>query len=255
MAKIINISNLTSNYTMPDDTKKNYQTQSNESATENMTTSFLKEKSTASSYGAPKDEILQTLKLINNSEYPITVTNIKETISSGGTFKAGSLIIGGVAKSDADITKGVALDNPINAGENITITYLLVINESPATDIINTISDISYTVNEDLNFTEKTMVVSIEISDNKITIVKTSNKSAVIKGDKLMFQNVITNNGRYLNTDIFFKDDIPAETSFVENSVKINSELKEGLDPTVGFKLQDMNAGDEITVTFEVEVK
>ena len=130
-----------------------------------------------------------------------------------------------------------------------------MINESPATDIINTISDISYTVNEDLNFTEKTMVVSIEISDNKITIVKTSNKSAVIKGDKLLFQNVITNNGRYLNTDIFFKDDIPAETSFVENSVKINNELKEGLDPTVGFKLQDMNAGDEITVTFEVEVK
>lgn len=235
--------------------KKAYQTQSNESSTENMTTSFIKEKSSASEFGSPKEEILQTLKLTNNSEYTINEVKVTDTISEDGTFKTGTVAIDGDVKADADITKGVTLENPIDAGESVTLTYTLVVNDSPTSDIINIVSEIEYKVNEDLNFTERTDVTSIEIRTNEITIVKTSNQSAVVKGDKLMFQNVITNNGQYVNTDIFFKDDIPAETSFVVGSVKINNELKEELDPTVGFNLQDMNAGDEITVTFEVEVK
>ena len=38
-------------------------------------------------------------------------------------------------------------------------------------------------------------------------------------------------------------------------SVKINDEEKINLDPSVGFNLEDLNPNDEITITFNVEIK
>lgn len=255
MSKIINVSNIASFYTLPDSSKKEYKAQSNKSSTENMTTSFLKEKSSEKTYGTPTEEILQTLKLTNNSEYSIIIDNIKDIISKDGTFKAGSLKVNGVSKEDEDISQGITLENPLSAGVSVTITYILVVNETPVSDVINALSEITYTVNGDLTFTEKSNTITIDIEKNDITIEKTSNKNVVVKGERLTFKNVITNNGRFTNTNVFFKDELPAETTFVAGSVKINDEIKENLDATLGFSLPDLKVNDKITVTFEVEVK
>lgn len=90
--KITNQSNLTSQITLPDDTTEQVSTDSNISETENMTTSFLKVKSSAKTYAKPNEEVEQTIVLTNNSEYDIFDVSIIDTISVGATFKEGSVI-------------------------------------------------------------------------------------------------------------------------------------------------------------------
>lgn len=255
MAKILNTSSLTSKYSLPDSTKKEFTVMSNESSTENMTTSFLKERTTDKQYAAPNEEVLQTIKLTNNSEYQIFDITITDVISNSGKFKPGSVKIDNILKESADITTGLKLEKPLEPTESTTITYTLIVNENPVTDIINVLSRINYSVNETENLTEQTGITEINILQNLITIKKTSNKSVVIKGDILTFQNVVKNEGQFVNTDVFFKDELPNGTSFVAGSVKIDDEEKINLDPSVGFNLKDLNLNDEITITFNVEIK
>ena len=96
--------------------------------------------------------------------------------------------------------------------------------------------------------------MEINISNNVITIDKTSDISAVVSGQILTFQNVITNKGALKNTEITFKDELPDGTNFVEGSVEIDGVSQPTFDPVAGFMIKDLNVGDEVTVSFKVKV-
>lgn len=97
-------------------------------------------------------------------------------------------------------------------------------------------------------------VYSIEVPHGEIVIVKTSDKTAVIKGQKLLFQSIIKNTGSLQNTDVFFSDDIPQGTTYVPESVKIDNISYPEYDPQVGFSLESINGKSQKIVTFEVLV-
>lgn len=255
MAKIINSSTVTSKYTLPDGTQHNSQTNSNTSQTENMTLSLIKERSTERDFGMPKDEIKQTIKFTNNSDYDITNAIITDSISANATFKEGSVYINDVSFPTANPITGITLSDPISqSGGIVTITYVLVIDSEPTTDLTSAQATIVYSVAERDNLTETTNTNEISIEQQKLTIEMTSNKSAVVSGETLLFQNVITNNGNLANTDIMFKNDLPSETTFVVGSVLIDEEEKTSYDPTVGFSLGDMLPGATVTIKYSVTV-
>lgn len=254
MSKITNQSEVTSQYTLPDTSTKQSSVQSNVSSTEYMTTSFVKLRSTAKNYGEPDDEIEQTLVLTNNSEFKIFGVNIKENIGPDATFKEGSVTIDGEEQPTLNIVNGFDLPEDIEASETKTIKFTIVVNNSLTSDILNMNSTITYSVNEVTDLTENTNVVTIDLTNNIITIKKTSDKTAVISGDTLMFQNVIKNEGKMTNTNVVFKDAIPAGTTFKEGSVKVNEEVKADANPAVGIALEDIAPNAEITVTFEVTI-
>lgn len=253
MSKIINKSSVTSKYTLPDQREMNYNVESNESTTENMTISFKKIRTTQREYAILGEEIEQTLVLTNESERQIDNIRISDTISQDATFKAGSMTINDVAY-DSFTPDNYTLPNSIASQESVTIKYTITISDSPATDLVSIVSDITYDVAEVTDLTEKSNKVEIQISENEITIELTSSKSAVISGQKLMFQNVITNKGSITNTNVMFKEPIPEGTTFVPGSVKIDDVVKADYDPSVGFELEDMDPAKVITVTFEVLV-
>lgn len=254
MAKITNQSTLTSKYTLPDQSEQQNETQSNISTAENMTTSFLKERKSAKDFGVPEAEIMQTITLTNNSEYPISDITVVDTISEGGTFKAGSVLIDDVAQPDMDITTGVQLESDIQPNSSCKIEYYLVLSDQPTQNEVTATSEITYTVNEAVGLKELTNETTISVENEKITIKKTSDKSAVITGDKITYQHEIKNEGNIDNTDLFFKDTIPAETTFVTGSVKIDEQSYPDYDPSVGFSLADLAANQTIIVKFEVTV-
>lgn len=253
MSKITNQSSLTSKYTLPDNTQKESEVQSNISSTEYMTDSFTKVRSSAKDFGSPGDELVQTLVLTNNSEYEITNIRVIDTIGDGATFKDGTLEVKGVARADESPITGFTIDS-MAQNDSVTVTYTITIDSLPTTDVVNLVSDITYSVNEATDLTEKSNIVSIDIGEQVVTITKTSDMSVVISGQTLTFQNTIRNNGDYVNTDLVFKDPIPAGTTFITDSVEINNEIKPGLDPSTGFPLDDLNPGDEIVVRFKVKV-
>lgn len=253
MSKITNQSSLTSKYSLPDSSEEESEVQSNISSTEYMTDSFKKVRSSAKQFGNPGEEIVQTLLLTNNSEYEITNINIKDTIGTGATFKAGSVEIDGTPQADYDPITGFTIDS-LAKYASTSITYTITIDDAPTTDNINIISDITYSVNEIDNLEEKSNIVSIQIGTQNVKIVKTSDLSVVIAGQTLTFQNEIHNEGNYVNTNLVFKDPIPAGTTFIEDSVEIDNEVKAGLNPATGFPLNDLNPGDKIVVKFKVKV-
>lgn len=253
MSKILNTSSITSNYELPDSTVKEYTTTSNESITENMTTSFTKVRSVSKSYVSDNEEVEVTLVLTNNSEKTIEDVRIADTISNGGTFKEGSMTIDGEAQADFDASN-YTLPNNIGPSESVTIKYTMIVAKTETSDVVNSFSTITYNVNEVSDLEEKSNTVEVNIVENKVTIVKTSDKTVVIAGQKLMFQNVIENFGGVKNTDVMFKDPIPEGTTFVEESVTIDGTPHTDLNPETGFKIDDLDVGKKTTITFEVMV-
>ncbi len=253
MTQILNKSSITSRYTLPDQRQMNYSVESNESATEYMTTSFKKVRTTQREYAIPGEEIEQTLVLTNESARQIDNIRISDTISPDATFKTGSMTINDVAY-DSFTPDNYTLPNSISPQGSVTVKYTIVVIDSPATDLVSIISDITYDVAEVTDLEEKSNKIEIQITENEITVELTSSKTAVISGQKLMFQNVITNKGSVTNTNVMFKEPIPDGTQFVPGSVKIDDVVKADYNPAVGFELDDMDPAKVITVTFEVTV-
>lgn len=255
MSKIENESVLTSKFQMPDQTEKEIETKSTVSTTEYITDSFTKMRTSVKSYGMPDEDILQTLTLTNNSEYDITVTDIKETISIAGSYKPGSVSVDGESKPDLDLMKGFALESPIKgSGGTAEITFILTISDTPSSDIVSSLSTITYSINERSDLVEKSNTLELAIVNEKITFTKTSDKSAVIKGEALTFVHEIKNEGNTKNTNLFFKDTLPAGVTFDTGSVLVNDVEQTTYNPVEGFSLDDLEVGSTIKVQFSVTV-
>ena len=253
---IINTSQAQATYTSSDKTEKTIKVTSNESKTENLSVSFVKDKSSMFEYGAPKDEIQQNIILSNESLSEITNIRLLEEIGTGASFKQGSLTIDDVPYENMDITTGITLPMSINANSSALVSYMLVIDETPTVNSVDVKTKVIYDANEIKDMMEYTPTVTIDITENKITIDKTSDKSVVISGNTLLFQSVIKNVGKVKNTEVFFQDTLPDDVTFIPKSVKINKQtVQESYDPTVGFNLGELDIDGEIEVTFEVLVK
>ena len=254
MPKIDNQSQITSKYQLPDSSIMETTTVSNVSSTTNMTTSFIKQHTSPKMQVLRGEIITQTLTLTNNSELEITNVNIKEVISNDGTFKAGSVKINDVSYENFDIVTGFNLPDSIQPNSSTKITFDIEVKQEPIVDIVNMVAVIKYEA-DNLVFEENSNVVTLDVLNQSLSVTKTANKNAVIKGQTITFVNLITNNGSIVNTDVVFKDDLPEGTEFVAGSVKIDNTPREELDPTKGFAISNLNPNDEINVTFDVLVK
>lgn len=254
MAKINNQSQITSKYQLPDTPAVETTTLSNISSTTNMTTSFLKQQTSPKTQVVRGETITQTLTLTNQSELVVSNIKIKEVISNDGTFKMGSVKINNVGYENFDIITGFTLPESINPNSSTQITFDVVVKEQPVVDVVNMVATISYEA-DNLVFEENANVVALDIINQSLSVTKSANKNAVIKGQTITFVNLITNNGTIVNTDVTFKDTLPEGTEFVAGSVKIDNVTQQDLDPTKGFAISDLNPNDEINVSFDVLVK
>lgn len=250
---ILNTSSLTAKYTLPDQAEKTYSTKSNPSKTENMSVLFVKDKSSMFEYGSPNDEIQQNIILSNESESEITEIRLVETIGNGAHFKPGSVTIEDVPYENMDITNQITLPNSLPPNTSALVSYILVIDEQPNVDSVALKTNVTFNVNEIQDMSEDTPEVTIAITENKLTIQKTSERAA-LSGSTLVYTNVITNTGKYKNTNIVFTDQIPVGTTFVNGSVKINNQDQPTFNPADGFALDDMEIGTQTTITFSVKV-
>lgn len=254
MAKITNQSTLTSRYQLPDSSQQENESKSNIVSTENMTTSFLKERESAKTFGLPNDEILQTIKLTNNSDYPISNCTVTDTISAGASFKAGTVTVDGVTRADDDPTVGITLGSDLAPTKVCTIQYTLLMADEPAGADVTVTSEVSYDAGGQTGLIEDTNETTIEVESQKVVIEKSADKQAVIAGETITYTHIIKNEGSLKNVNLFFKDEIPIETQFVSNSVTIDGTPQTTYDPVTGFALDDLEAGQSITVEFRVNV-
>ena len=97
-------------------------------------------------------------------------------------------------------------------------------------------------------------IVTTETLTQALTNVKSVDKAYAVKGDTLHYTSVITNTGSLLKSDLVFTDPIPAGTTFVAGSVKINGVSYPAYNPQTGFALPDLAVAYAVKVEFDVTV-
>lgn len=249
---ITNQSETQFDYTLPDQSTHTETRESNIVDTEILTYSFTKVKTTNHNFLQEGEIATQTVTLTNNSQVQLNNIFFTDTLSGGGTYVAGSVTVGGVPQPSFDLTTGFNVGN-LAPGASIVITYKIQAANPITNVLISNFASVSYTA-DNRNLNENSNTVEIAVMSNRLTIIKTVDKSVAIKGETLHYTSKITNSGTLPKTNLLFTDDIPVGTTFIPNSVKINNSPQVGLNPQTGFALPNLAVGDSVTVEFDVLV-
>ncbi len=253
MSKIINVSQITSKIQLPDSTYKDITTESNQSIIDNMA-DFTAIRSCIETYAIPSQEIEQCLLLTNDCDIAVKNVRIIDTIGNGAEFQTGTVSIDGSLDPTANPETGIQLDQPIEPNNSIEITYKVMVSDAPEVDEFSTISQITYDTDNTTGLSTTSNTIDTPIVNEKLTVDKTSNLSAVIKGQTLTYQITVTNEGNVKNTNIVLTDPIPSAVTFQDASVKIDETPQADADPRNGITLSDLNPGDKTVVKFDVTV-
>ena len=254
---IPNQSNIAFDYVLPDGQTIAANLDSNIVTTEILTYSVPKVKTGDKTFLQEGETSLHTVVITNNSATRLFNMTLTDNMSNGATYVAGSVTVNGVAQPAYDPVAGFPLP-ALDPGQAVTVTYTIQANnpvtQSPVTDF----ATLNYSVDDPsrstVSFSENTNTVSVQIISNRITNVKSVDKAFAVSGDTLHYTSVITNTGSLLKSNLVFTDPIPAGTTFVNGSVRINGVVFAAYNPQVGFALPDLAVGDVVIVEFDVTV-
>lgn len=254
---ITNQSNISFNYVLPDGQTIAAELNSNPVTTEILTYSVPKVKSGDKTFMQEGETSVHTVVITNNSQTQLFDLLLKDTMSAGATYVAGSVTVNGEAQPAYDPVAGFALPD-LAPGQSVTVTYTIRANDPMTQTPVTDFATLDYSVDDPtratVSFTENTNTVSVDIISNRITNVKSVDKAYAVKGDTLHYTSVITNTGTLLKSDLIFTDAIPDGTTFTAGSVTVDGTPYPAYDPQTGFALPDLAAGESVTVKFDVTV-
>ncbi len=254
---VTNQSNVKYSYTIPGEPTQSGEEYSNPVETEILSSAISKVKTSDKTVIAEGETAHQTVVITNNSGVALQNVTFKDVMSGGATYVSGSVEVNGVSQPSYDLITGFPLPN-IPAGGSVSVTYTIIADNPLTTTPVTNHATITYTVNDPnrgpVTYSENTNEVSIQIVSVRMTNVKSVDKGVAVSGETLHYTSVITNTGTVNKTNLTFIDPIPAGTTFVPGSVKINGTSYPAYNPNAGFALPDLAAGESVTVEFDVTV-
>ena len=186
--------------------------------------------------------------------YIINVTNtgkadgkaiIKDEAPKGTKFVEGSITVNGVEKAELtekDLKEGIEVDVPKtsdNGAGTATVSFRVIVEKGTIGKLTNEAK-----VNETPTEEVKTPV---------ITFNKEVNKQVVKAGERLIYTITLKNTSEVLGK-VTVRDNIPAETTFVDGSIELNEVQLKDKENNVLTK-QDLEQGIEIEVAANSTVK
>ena len=253
---ISNKLNITYLIIMPDGETARAITESNTVNTEILSYSVPKIISSEKTTVLEGENVLHTVTVSNHSGAKLFDNFITIPQPNGAAYVEGSVTINGVTQPTYDPVKGFRLPD-LNPGETIVIQFNLKAN-NPTITPVTCFATLNYTVNDsargNVRYSENTDTLFLNVISNKINVVKSVDKTLAVKGEILHYTIKIKNAGNVTKKDIIFKDPIPVGTTFVSNSIKINGINYSVYNPAIGFALQSLAPGEDLTVEFDVKV-
>ncbi len=254
---IPNHSNIQFEYVLPDGETQTDSLDSNTVTTEVLTYSVPKVKSSDKTFAQEGENAQHTVLITNNSQVQLTGLNFTDTMSPGASYVAGSVTVNGVAQPTYDPIAGFALPD-LAPSQSVTVEYTITADNPLTQTPVENFATLSYSAEDPVrgqtSFSENTNTVELQIISNRVAIVKSVDKGLAVKGDTLHYTTVVTNTGTIAKTNLVFTDAIPAGTSFVAGSVKINGVAYPAYNPQSGFSIPDLAAGEAATIEFDVKV-
>ncbi|MDR6553246.1 hypothetical protein [Paenibacillus qinlingensis] len=212
-------------------------------------------KSSNSTNATIGDLIIYTINVKNSGNYPASVSLI-DNIPSGTTFQQNSVVLNGITQPGADPTAGIPFTSQPGATDIVTFGVLIVSLPTPQT-LVNT-ATANYTFSPPdgriITGSINSNTVSIPVSAPNVQLSKSSTATDAVVGDIVPYEVIITNSGITTVNNVQFFDPLPASTSFVTGSVKINGVTAPNANPTNGISLGSIPAGSQVTVAFNVTV-
>ena len=194
-----------------------------------------------------KDQEITYTITLNNSRgtAPDRVTVVDE-IPEGTEYVANSLKVNG-AVQEGDISHGLAVD--LNASETKTIEFKVKVQDL---EDEATISNKATMGDKESNTVTHRYIEPI-ITQEK-TAVTENGLGYVVEGEKITYTITVTNAGHQAK-DVIIQDNIPAETTLVPDSIKINgAPSSNNLSNLISGIRVNVPATGEISLSFEVTV-
>lgn len=201
------------------------------------------------------DTITYTVTTTNTGTASAASIVLSDALPAGSTFVPGSVIVAGVSRPTFDITTGAPLGS-LAFGSSITVSYKATVTSLPDPQTLGNTANAAFTFQSVAGGS----IISGVIPSNTVTTTVYSPKIAIVKsasttngsvGSTVTYTLQIANTG---NRDALMTvtDNIPAGTSFVANSFKVNGVTIPGANPVTGVNIGTVAASGTSTVTFDV---
>ena len=169
------------------------------------------------------DILTYTTTLTNTGNTDATAVVFTDNIPDGTTFIDGSVLVNNIPQLNANPSAGI-LVGTITPNTSIPVTFSVTVVALPASGHVQNQSTSRYTINAEeqistsnITFTE---VISANVIATKTTPIQYADLQTIIP-----YTISIINNGNIQVENIIVTDIIPANTSFIENSVIVNAML------------------------------
>ncbi len=255
--KIFNQSNVTFNAVEPNKPGEPGSVASNTVSTEVLSDAITKVMTTDKTMVKEGENVHNTVTITNNSSAVLTPAYIINQAPDGASFVDGSVKINGVA-APADPVLGITLPT-LNPGESITVEYDMKMNSPSTVTAVTNSAEFRYDVGDPVSgiistYIEPTNTVTVKVVSAKLEVVKTVDKAFAVKGETLTYTVTFTNKGNININDIYFTDNIPRGTTFVDGSVFINGKNVPAYRPDIGYSVANLPPDDSATTSFKVTI-
>lgn len=198
------------------------------------------------------DILTYTTTLTNTGNTDATAVVFTDNIPDGTTFIDGSVLVNNIPQLNANPSAGI-LVGTIAPDISIPVTFSVTVVALPASGHIQNQSTSRYTINgeekistSNITFTE---VISANVIATKTTPIQYADLQTIIP-----YTISIINNGNIQVENIIVTDIIPANTSFIENSVIVNGNARPNDNPLSGIQIDNIPPNTTATILFQVRV-
>ncbi len=231
---------------------------SNTVNTEVLTDAITKTMRTDKTFAKEGETVHNTITITNNSSTVLGSTYITTpTPPDGANYVAGSVKINGVAQPNFDPAAGFLLPD-LNPGDTVTVEYDLQITSPSTVTAVTDSAQLQYNVNDpvrgNVTYSDPIPPVTIKVVTVKLNVVKAVDKAFAVRGETLTYTITFTNEGNIDINDIYFTDNIPQGTTFVEKSVFINDQNIPAYRPDIGYSVANLIPGSSATTSFKVTI-
>ncbi|WP_410976469.1 DUF7507 domain-containing protein [Bacillus pacificus] len=215
-------------------------------------------KSVDKTFATIGDTISYTITLSNPGN--VTSQNIifTDILPNGTTFISGTLVNDSGTQQIGNPANGIQIGNINPSGMAVITINALVINIPSINPISNSSSvQFQHIVNPSqpvITQTASSNTVTTTINSAILTTTKSADKSIISVGDTITYTTTITNTGNTTAKNITFTSAIPANTTFIPNSITINGVQQLGAQPALGVNIPNIAPGETVTVTFQANV-
>ncbi|WNR43322.1 DUF7507 domain-containing protein [Paenibacillus roseipurpureus] len=209
-------------------------------------------KSTTSTALTLGDTITYSTTITNNGIAAINNVSFSDQIPSGGTFVPGSVVIIGAPTPvvPPNPATGVTLGT-IGVGASVTVLFNVLITALPSPAQLSNFASVSFTSGA-FSATTNSNTITTPVYQPIISIQKGANSINATVGDTIVYSLNVFNTGNY-PTAVTISDTIPANTTFVTNSVFVGSMPMPGADPAAGFSIGTVDPSPlPLQITFSV---